>query len=164
MKNISLDITPIRRFTFHYVSINWISATCESKKPSSFTSHYVSINSSTRDYSSVTLFNLHPTMYLLIPNSAINARANQIDLHPTMYLLIQSEVIRIIIFNSNLHPTMYLLIPPDLNKPPISIPSVYLSHYVSINSPCFCCSNTIGCHCYPTMYLLIPPYQNQRSI
>ena len=90
MKNISLDITPIRRFTFHYVSINWISATCESKKPSSFTSHYVSINS-----------NIHiKKSPQHIPN-----------LHPTMYLLIQSEVIRIIIFNSNLHPTMYLLIP-----------------------------------------------------
>ena len=90
MKNISLEITPIRRFTFHYVSINsklLIFFTCLTPV---FTSHYVSINSLsgcviyhhsvtfTSHYVSINSGNvikdagysvyLHPTMYLLIPH------------------------------------------------------------------------------------------------
>ena len=38
------------------------------------------------------LINLHPTMYLLIPQQQQTQQLIQIYLHPTMYLLIQDEL------------------------------------------------------------------------
>ena len=79
------------------------------------------------------IINLHPTMYLLIHNRIHFCHSVSLHLHPTMYLLIPPELFIKIAGASNLHPTMYLLI---LRGIPFSTesPSIFTSHYVSINS------------------------------
>ena len=134
MKNISLEITPIRRFTFHYVSINSIRRLHLQQVSSQFTSHYVSINLEFRANPSEYQVNLHPTMYLLIHDSQVITSASFTNLHPTMYLLI-----------------------PQHSRLPFSQVRKFTSHYVSINSS----KNLLNCslqliYLHPTMYLLIP--------
>ena len=54
-----------------------------------FTSHYVSINSRAVKKVQRDLQNLHPTMYLLIPDGKEIWQQQVENLHPTMYLLIR---------------------------------------------------------------------------
>ena len=54
-------------FTSHYVSINSNVLDASSAALRKFTSHYVSINSDKAVTGQLTVTNLHPTMYLLIP-------------------------------------------------------------------------------------------------
>ena len=76
-------------FTSHYVSINSNVLDASSAALRKFTSHYVSINSDKAVTGQLTVTNLHPTMYLLIPGGQGHHSAGQNDLHPTMYLLIR---------------------------------------------------------------------------
>ena len=108
----SVNYLPI--ITSHYVSINsavnrW--GNCYFRQ---FTSHYVSINSKGVTCIIFIIYNLHPTMYLLILRAQLTIYSSQSNLHPTMYLLIQK---RVYTFN-------YVCI-------------WFTSHYVSINSPTF---------------------------
>ena len=76
-------------FTFHYVSINSAFACCRLSASSGFTFHYVSINSRSPSCHSLTIADLHSTMYLLILVSSMPLVSAVADLHSTMYLLIQ---------------------------------------------------------------------------
>ncbi len=57
----------LRLFTSHYVSINSLTEPADTKLTLIFTSHYVSINSAMILPDGILKLNLHPTMYLLIP-------------------------------------------------------------------------------------------------
>ena len=100
-----------------------------------FTSHYVSINSELDKPFTVKETNLHPTMYLLIRSESSLLVVSFTYLHPTMYLLILNLHLAFIALEFYLHPTMYLLI-PAARFLLLSVPVVFTSHYVSINSQC----------------------------
>ena len=117
MKNISLEITPIRRFTFHYVSINSIRRLHLQQVSSQFTSHYVSINLEFRANPSEYQVNLHPTMYLLIPQHS-RLPFSQVRKFTSHYVSINSSknLLNCSLQLIYLHPTMYLLIPNRSRK------------------------------------------------
>ena len=79
-----------------------------------FTSHYVSINSNSITTLNIQMYNLHPTMYLLIQQPDRKRICRYQNLHPTMYLLIPDQGTQAAIKKLYLHPTMYLLIPSAL--------------------------------------------------
>ena len=76
-----------------------------------FTFHYVSINSTQLVILSAFTFNLHSTMYLLIPLWDNVSFPFVDNLHSTMYLLIQHCAVKMNTLQQHLHSTMYLLIP-----------------------------------------------------
>ena len=94
-------------------------------------------------------------MYLLIRCCVNYARVKHYDLHPTMYLLIPLSVISIdktgFTFTSH-----YVSINSVDCCDALNVISTFTSHYVSINSPTpeRTCDTKVNLH--PTMYLLIP--------
>ena len=123
----------IQPFTSHYVSINSNHVQSLYQLENLFTSHYVSINSTCNNANIAFLFNLHPTMYLLIPLYGHAMQTTGKNLHPTMYLLIPRFLRPLACTLHNLHPTMYLLI-----------------RYRELHA------GGRLLHLHPTMYLLIP--------
>ena len=177
MKNISLEITPIRRFTFHYVSINSIFTLTKVRPPMAFTSHYVSINSeqSQDELFTSKIFTSH---YVSINSSRRNASIFELaNLHPTMYLLIPSKTAILIIivqrFTSHYvsinsgnrlkycrkvleFTSHYVSINSFYSITSAELSSTFTSHYVSINS--IQQPQSVGQllqDLHPTMYLLI---------
>ena len=81
-------------------------------------------------------------MYLLIPGITLFYNRFIKHLHPTMYLLIPETFFKNRGQKDNLHPTMYLLI-LELNLS-VQGSRIFTSHYVSINSfanSFRCCKN-----------------------
>ena len=72
-------------------------------------------------------------MYLLILILIIHTLLSLYYLHPTMYLLIPEDILEREEFGHNLHPTMYLLI-QTITITTANTISRFTSHYVSINS------------------------------
>ena len=121
-------------FTSHYVSINSLNCWQSAGGICKFTSHYVSINSPSPLAPNISgVYNLHPTMYLLIlvlvclrPCWSLFT-SHYVSINSWLSML--SDTSRL----AYLHPTMYLLIPAIL-QPEVSSGSSFTSHYVSINS------------------------------
>ena len=122
-------------FTSHYVSINSIPIVIAMSERPIFTSHYVSINSCFHFLAVYVCYNLHPTMYLLIPFIVCLSFSPLVHLHPTMYLLIPS--IKSLRHGSLIFTSHYVSINSQMQYPFNKVLLKFTSHYVSINS--YCC-------------------------
>ena len=120
-------------FTSHYVSINSLNCWQSAGGICKFTSHYVSINSPSPLAPNISgVYNLHPTMYLLI-RATPAVKTTAFSKFTSHYVSINSyQRLQNYLSNLYLHPTMYLLIPGRRTAfRPIT---GFTSHYVSINS------------------------------
>ena len=120
-------------FTSHYVSINsrsWYR--CEAKAPA-FTSHYVSINSTTGDDKYTILYNLHPTMYLLILTEDQLA-AFALAKFTSHYVSINSRISQMASIKIETFTSHYVSINSYGTSNPYIAYQIFTSHYVSINS------------------------------
>ena len=141
-------------FTSHYVSINsrsWYR--CEAKAPA-FTSHYVSINSAMILPDGILKLNLHPTMYLLIPNWVPGIGGE--DLFTSHYVSINSRAQAVTFSVTATFTSHYVSINSYWFWRKSHFIWEFTSHYVSINSVDPCLSIFISRNLHPTMYLLIP--------
>ena len=100
----------ISLFTSQHVSINSVLPFASFAFSTLFTSQHVSINSDKCYVVPISVDNLHPNMYLLIPYLYIGQLTLQKYLHPNMYLLILKLLHQILQSWYHLHPNMYLLI------------------------------------------------------
>ena len=99
-------------FTSHYVSINSLNCWQSAGGICKFTSHYVSINSPSPLAPNISgVYNLHPTMYLLI-RATPAVKTTAFSKFTSHYVSINSnDTTHEVKVFYNLHPTMYLLIP-----------------------------------------------------